>query len=94
MYTIPISSFYTLLIHDAPARRDAIDAGHKSGNQVILEEYIIEAHAILSKNISSLIDFKKSFAEKDEKRLTTMVTLAVDARKTWEAEVADGNFVK
>lgn len=79
MYTLYKTSLGVscLYLHDAPV---------KNTNQKILEQYIADAQALLIKKIDAITDFEKTFTEADAVRLSRMLILIMDARKTWEEE--------
>jgi hypothetical protein len=76
MYTLSLQQKFWYL-YDRPR-------GHSS--QEILERYIRDAHFLLTSRAQVLMDFNKTFKERDERQLRSMFELLVDARKTWEEE--------
>ncbi len=58
--------------------------------QRFLLDYLEDAQAVFKREVSELLDTDRRFTEKDEERLTMMLKLLVDARKTWEEEDSVG----
>jgi hypothetical protein len=52
----------------------------------MLERYITDAQAIFTKKSACLSDFKRPFTFEDEKHLSVMLELLIDARKVWQDE--------
>jgi hypothetical protein len=75
MYTLSLHTI--LFVNDKP--REKI-------SQKILENYIRDAYEVLVPKTKLLTDFTVPFDVSDENRLKGMLTLLIDARKTWEEE--------
>lgn len=82
-YCIVSSSAASLhwLLNDAPKAK-----AKAKETQKILEAYITDACAVFLKKTKALSDFKKNFTRADEKHLSSMLELLIEARRVWEDE--------
>jgi hypothetical protein len=62
------------------------DAPKTHTTKQILERYLVDAYCVFSEKLHGLTDFNKSMKEQDEKHLTVMLQLMIDARNSWEDE--------
>ena len=86
MYTIRIASKFNVsegipspfnfLMNDKPA----------STGQTLLIEYLADARGIFKSECDILLDTGHTFTDEDADRLTIMLKLLMDARKTWQEE--------
>lgn len=87
MYTIPatvysvrssVASPFVFLIHDRPV----------SSGQDVLTHYLADAERIFKEECDALLSTEHVFTEADAERLTTMLSLLLDARRTWQEEAS------
>ena len=71
-----IESPFAFLIHDKPV----------GTGQELLSEYLSDARGIFKSECDILLGTDRVFTEDDANRLTIMLKLLMDARKTWQEE--------
>lgn len=76
-----IVSPFGFLINDRPT----------SGGQDVLEKYLSDAKAVFTKQCDALLSTEHVFTEADAERLSIMLKLLMDARKTWQEEATTEN---
>jgi hypothetical protein len=78
-YVIRSASFpISWVVRDFPSQQ-------KKG-QDLLKQYLIDLHDTFRKKLELMLDTDQKFTQKDEDRLKAMLTLFIDARKTWQEE--------
>lgn len=89
MYTISSKSQYVVssgirspfefLIHDKPS----------NSGQELLSEYLTDARGIFKSECDILLATDRVFTDEDASRLSIMLKLLMDARKTWQEEESE-----
>ena len=71
-----IPSPFGFLINDKPV----------NSGQALLSEYLADARGIFKSECDILLGIDRTFTDEDASRLTIMLKLLMDARKTWQEE--------
>ena len=79
-----IESPFGFLINDKPA----------NSGQELLMEYLADARGIFKSECDILLSTDRVFTETDADRLTIMLKLLMDARKTWQEEENEARKAK
>ena len=71
-----IKSPFVFFVNEKPA----------NGGQELLAEYLSDAKGIFKSECDILLATDRNFTDEDADRLTVMLKLLMDARKTWQEE--------
>lgn len=62
------------------------DSKPANEGQAFLSQYLYDARTVFKNELEALLDTDRAFTSADATRLLSMLTLLIDARKTWQEE--------